>query len=95
MEIIDFRLSDGSFKLCDELIKLCGFDSNTRFEELCNRLNMTPEILINYVVLIKLIEKEENRYKLIIKYLTSYLENINKDTHKNIYENIKQYVNTN
>jgi hypothetical protein len=91
IEIIDFRTSDGSFKLCDDLIRLCGFKDHIEFKELCDKFNMIPELLINYVVLIKLQKLNENKYKLIIKYLQEWINKQN-EIDDNMIEVIKQYV---
>jgi hypothetical protein len=83
VDIIDFRTSDGSFKLCDELILLCDFKDKTEFYTFANNIEIPELILINIIVLTKLLKLNENKYKLIIKYLEKWLENqIDYNTYK-------------
>jgi hypothetical protein len=83
VDIIDFRTCDGSFKLCDELILLCNFKDKTEFYTFTNNIGIPELILINMIVLTKLLKLNENKYKLIIKYLEKWLENqIDYNTYK-------------
>lgn len=73
IDLINFRTSDGSFRLCDELIILCDFKDSTEFYNLSVSSDIIPHILINIIVLLKLKKINENKYKLIIKYLEEWL----------------------
>lgn len=85
---VDFKLADGSFDFNDELIKLCGF-SNTDFNNLVTTINIVPKTLINYVVLIRLEEKKETKYKLIIQNLIKYLCEVDKENYAENYDKVK------
>ena len=94
IDILDFKQADGSFRLCDKLIELCGFDTNTAFNEIAEKINVAPNVLINIAVLIKLQKLDNDKYKLIITYLNNWIDNnkfdINDMTY--IFETMKQYV---
>ena len=86
--IIDYKLADGSFELNDDLINLCNYETD-KFYELSTKLKITPKILINYIVLIKLENLKENKYKLIIQNLISFLIENDKDNYVKNYEIVK------
>ena len=85
---VDFKLADGSFDFNDELIKLCGC-SKEDFNNLVTKLNIESKTLINYIVLIRLEEKKETKYKLIIQNLIKYLCEVDKENYSEYYNKVK------
>lgn len=59
------------------------------FNNLVTAIKIEPKTLINYVVLPRLEEKKEGKYKLIIQNLIKYLCEVDKENYSENYDKVK------